>query len=447
MKIIFDRQKISNDIAPLMCAVSGKAVLTAIEGILIEAKKPDICVMTTYDLEKGVKITTEATVLEEGTYIINAQKFFQTLKVMNSDEITLTVDSKLSACIESGKSSYKMSALNASDFPEIPKLKSSMSFTLKEGVLREMISQTTYAMGVNDQRAILNGTYFVIREDTMMLVSCDSFQLAKCTRKTEIENKSDEGDRLSYNFIVPIKTINELYKLLSDDEDAVTRLYYTRKYIIFEIGNIIFFSRLIDGQYIDYDRIIIKNHPIKLTLNKSELLSALERAALVTEERIAGNTRSHVRLDINGKILGDDFIIGATVNTFDDVIKTQSHIVAETQSRDASTTHNNEQDIVDTSINLAKFGVPDYFGCGPFRFTSTKKNLAPILGLDGYREIMKKMKENNIDIPLVAIGGITKDDVPELMKTGIDGIAISGSVLRAENPVETMYNLQLTINN
>ena len=147
------------------------------------------------------------------------------------------------------------------------------------------------------------------------------------------------------------------------------------------------------------------------------------------------------------KILGDDFIIGATVNTFDDVIKTQSHIVAETQSRDASTTQNNEQDVVDTSMNhLAKLGVPDYFGCGPFRFTSTKKNLAPILGLDGYREIMKKMKENNIDIPLVAIGGITKDDVPELMKTGIDGIAISGSVLRAENPVETMYNLQLTIN-
>ena len=303
MKIIFDRQKISNDIAPLMCAVSGKAVLTAIEGILIEAKKPDICIMTTYDLEKGVKITTEATVLEEGTYIINAQKFFQTLKVMNSDEVTLTVDSKLSACIESGKSSYKMSALNASDFPEIPKLKSSMSFTLKESVLREMISQTTYAMGVNDQRAILNGTYFVIREETMMLVSCDSFKLAKCTRKTEIENKSDDGDRLSYNFIVPIKTVNELYKLLSDDEDAVTRLYYTRKYIIFEIGNIIFFSRLIDGQYIDYDRIIIKNHPIKITLDRIELLSALERAALVTEERIAGNTRSHVRLDINGDIM------------------------------------------------------------------------------------------------------------------------------------------------
>ena len=146
------------------------------------------------------------------------------------------------------------------------------------------------------------------------------------------------------------------------------------------------------------------------------------------------------------KILGDDFIIGATVNTFDDVLLCQ-------------------QSTVNGQQTLSPFPsppplpyplphpfpspapVPDYFGCGPFRFTSTKKNLAPILGLDGYREIMKKMKENNIDIPLVAIGGITKDDVPELMKTGIDGIAISSSVLRAENPVETMYNLQLTVNN
>ena len=139
------------------------------------------------------------------------------------------------------------------------------------------------------------------------------------------------------------------------------------------------------------------------------------------------------------KILGDDFIIGATVNTFDDVLLCQQSTVNRQQSLSTEYTP--------SPLPVPRSPLPDYFGCGPFRFTSTKKNLAPILGLDGYREIMKKMKENNIDIPLVAIGGITKDDVPELMKTGIDGIAISGSVLRAENPVEAMYNLQLTVNN
>ena len=134
-------------------------------------------------------------------------------------------------------------------------------------------------------------------------------------------------------------------------------------------------------------------------------------------------------------ILGDDFIIGATVNTFDDVIKSTSQRVNKTTRQQT------------LSPFPSPAPVPDYFGCGPFRFTSTKKNLAPILGIEGYKNIINKMKENNIDIPLVAIGGITKDDVPELMKTGIDGIAISGSVLRAENPVEEMYNLQFIIHN
>ena len=94
MKIIFNRSAISSAVAPLMCAVSGKSTLTAIEGILVEAKIPDTCTLTTFDLEKGVRITVEAKVIEEGSYIINAQKFTQTLRVMEGEEVTLTVDEK-----------------------------------------------------------------------------------------------------------------------------------------------------------------------------------------------------------------------------------------------------------------------------------------------------------------------------------------------------------------
>lgn len=104
-------------------------------------------------------------------------------------------------------------------------------------------------------------------------------------------------------------------------------------------------------------------------------------------------------------ILGKDFIIGGTANTFEDVV---SH-------------HQSGA---------------DYIGCGPFRFTTTKEKLSPILGLEGYASIVRKMKENNINLPIVAIGGITYDDIPEIMHTGVTGIALSGTVLRAENPVE-----------
>ena len=303
MKIIFNKQKVSAAVAPLMCAVSGKSTLTSIEGILIEAKIPDTCVLTTYDLEKGMRITIEAKVIEEGTYIINAQKFNQTIKVMDGDEITLTVDDKLIATIESGKSQHKMNALAGTDFPIIPKLTSDHSFVISQGVLKRMLGKVSYAMGINDQRPVLNGAYFEVKEGSLMLVSCDSYKLAKCTKHTDITNTGVEGSQVDFSFIVPVKTVNELSRMLLDDEDESVQIYMTRKNIIFILGSLTFFSRLVDGRYIDYDRILVKTHKIHVKVGKYELLSALERAALITEERIAGSVRSSVRLDLQSGIL------------------------------------------------------------------------------------------------------------------------------------------------
>ncbi len=304
MKIIFNRSAISAAVAPLMCAVSGKSTLTTIEGILIEAKFPDTCVMTTFDLEKGVRITVEAKVIEEGSYIINAQKFNQTLRVMEGEEVTLTVDDKLVACIFSGRSSHKMSALAGSDFPNIPELVSDRSFIIGQAVVKKMMNQVSFAMGINDQRAVLNGTFFKITDTDLMMVACDSFKLAKCRKTTDLTNKNTNGnDHLDYSFIVPAKTMNELNRLISDDEEALMQIFVTRKHIVFLIGELTFFSRLVDGEYIDYNRIIMTSHKISVKLNQRELIAALERAALVTEEKIAGSVRSHVKLDASQNLL------------------------------------------------------------------------------------------------------------------------------------------------
>lgn len=140
-----------------------------------------------------------------------------------------------------------------------------------------------------------------------------------------------------------------------------------------------------------------------------------DRVALVKELQIDGVHlgKNDMPIAEARKILGDGFIIGGTANTFEDV---KAHYEAGA----------------------------DYIGCGPFRFTTTKEKLSPILGLEGYREIIRSMKGNNcagkkgesIDIPLVAIGGITKEDIPEIMKTGVNSIALSGCILHAENPAE-----------
>lgn len=110
------------------------------------------------------------------------------------------------------------------------------------------------------------------------------------------------------------------------------------------------------------------------------------------------------------RVLGRDRVIGGTANTFNDVV-------------------------------MHYDSGADYIGCGPFRFTTTKSNLSPILGIDGYSEIIKQMRERGISIPLVAIGGITKDDIPGLLETGVSGVALSGAILNAENPVDEMRDI------
>lgn len=120
--------------------------------------------------------------------------------------------------------------------------------------------------------------------------------------------------------------------------------------------------------------------------------------------------KNDMPVDEARRVLGEDYIIGGTANTFDDIER------------------------------LARQGA-DYIGCGPFRFTTTKKNLAPVLGIEGYREIIKKMEEAGIDLPVVAIGGITADDIDDILATGVRGIAVSGTVIRAENPVEEMKQI------
>ncbi|MBQ7172903.1 MAG: DNA polymerase III subunit beta [Clostridia bacterium] len=302
MKILFNRQQISEAVAPLMCAVSGKSTLSAVEGILIDARENQTCVMTTFDLEKGMRIQVSAQVEEPGVFVINAQKFVQTLRVMEGEFVTLTVNESNQACISSGISNHRMNAISGNDYPVVPRLVTEDGFVISQGVLKDMIGKVMYAMAVNDQRPMLNGCYFKVTEGEITAVACDSFKLAKCVVKTEIENKNEDNSSLKFDFIIPTKTVNELYKLLKDDEETV-RIYMTRKNIVFNIGDLVFFSRLIEGQYIDYNRIILQNHRIFVTVSKEKFISALERAALVTEEKVAGSVRSHVKLDFEGDLL------------------------------------------------------------------------------------------------------------------------------------------------
>ncbi len=303
MKIVFKNSEINAAVAPLMSGVSAKNMLAATGGILIEAKMPDQCVMTTFDLEKGVRVTMEADVIEAGRAIINASKLSQIVRVMEGNDITLTVDDRMCATVVSGRASHTMTALPAEDFPEVPVLSAPQGYVVSQALLKGMISKSMFAMGVNDQRPVLNGLYFAVTGEKLQTVSCDSIKMATCA--TEAAVSGLEGGAVEdTRFILPNKSVSELYKLISDkDEDATVTLYMGRKNMVFSLGSIIFFSKLIEGEYIDYNRFILRNHKITVRVDRDSLITALEHAALITEEKVAGSVRSHVRLEFAGSAL------------------------------------------------------------------------------------------------------------------------------------------------
>ena len=157
MKIIFNKNDMCEAVSPLQSGVSGKTALTATEGILFEAQAPDVCRMTTFDLEKGVRLSVRVEVIEEGAAIISAAKFSQTVGAMEDGEITLSVDDRNCVSITCGRASHTMNALPAADFPDLPRLRSVNGFTVPRKTLRAMIGKCMHAMGTNDQRPFLNG--------------------------------------------------------------------------------------------------------------------------------------------------------------------------------------------------------------------------------------------------------------------------------------------------
>ena len=328
MKIIFNKNDMCEAVSPLQSGVSGKTALTVTEGILFEAQAPDVCRMTTFDLEKGVRLSVRVEVIEEGAAIISAAKFSQTVRAMEDGEITLSVDDRNCVSITCGRASHTMNALPAADFPDLPRLRSVNGFTVPRKTLRAMIGKCMHAMGTNDQRPFLNGMYMRVTDGRLDTVACDSFRMAVCSTPAETENRNESGDALNYRFILPNKSVGELFRLLDyrnekseksldsleslesgesaesrEQGEPLTRIHMFRKNIVFDLDGITFFSRLIDGEYMDYERIIVRNHRILVTVDRDVLLSALERAALITEERVPGAVRSSVRLDIVGGML------------------------------------------------------------------------------------------------------------------------------------------------
>ena len=293
-----------NVLTPAMGTVSNKNTITSIEGVLIETLDSGLVQISTYDMNKGVRATFEPTEIErEGKFIINAQRLYQTVRVLPDDELTIDINDKLNCEISCGKASFSIFAARGEDFPNLPDLVSDKGFEVSSSTLKKIIGKVSHSIAAQDNRAMLMGAYFKINNDGMEVVSCDSYTLSKCNIKCDVNSLTDNNVSVDYSFIIPGHALSELSKILPDDEEYKCMFYLSRKHAIVKCDDITFFTRTIDSEYIDYNRIIPKENDIFVSVNRERMLSGLERANIIAEEKIQGSGRSYVKIKADGNIL------------------------------------------------------------------------------------------------------------------------------------------------
>ena len=310
MRFTVSKSILINKLTPAMGTVSNKGTITAIEGVLIETIDGQIRI-STYDMTKGVRSTFEAIEIErEGKFIINAQRLYQTVRVMPEDEVTIDVNDKLNCTISSGKASFSMFAMKGEDFPNLPELSGDRGFEISSDKIRLMIGKVAHSIAEIDNRPMLCGAFFKITKDNLEVVSCDSYTLSRCSVKCEINSLFEASD-IDFSFIIPGHALSELSKNLAEGDDENVCFYISRKHAIIKKGDSIFFTRTIDSEYIDYNRIIPKDNDIIITVDRDRFLDGLERANIVADEKIKGSTRSYVKLTTDDQFIS---ITSASVN-------------------------------------------------------------------------------------------------------------------------------------
>lgn len=308
MKAVFNRDSLLMAITKSLGCVSNDKTMGNVEGIYIGTQGSEECMICAYDYEKGMKTIIGAKVEAEGSMVINGSKLASVVKFMPS-EITIETNDSGTATISSGKSKFQLYYINGENFPPIPELTPERFFTLPQYVLKKLISQTSFAISHDDLRPVLTGLYFEVSKDKVRCVACDSFRLAvrDVTIDTNLSSKTEEDE---FKFIVPGKTVNELVRLLEDKDDEI-KFSLTRKRVIFSLNmrygeeerETILFSRLIDQMYLEYERFFPKESKTFVKVDREELENALERACLVTEDKIQGQAKTGVKLSFADQTL------------------------------------------------------------------------------------------------------------------------------------------------
>ena len=262
--------------------VAQNSSLSVIDGILCKAGQG--LSLTGYNMETAITYEIEADVSDMGECILPAKLFGDIVRRLPEGPVTVVVDENYKVSIRAGYASFTISAESAEDYPELPDVNDGKPIRIPQCKLKEMISGTIFAVSENQGRPIHTGVKFEVTDDSITAVAVDGFRLARRTFHPQ------EGTGRELSFVVPAAGLKEVEKILTDcDEDAAFTL--GSKHILFQVGSATLVCRLLEGEFLDWRRVVPTNCPIKLVANVADLASSVERVGLIVSEKYKSPVR------------------------------------------------------------------------------------------------------------------------------------------------------------
>jgi len=276
MKVKVNKENLSKTLQSVQNAINPRAGLPILSNLLIEVIDKKLQ-LTGTDLDIGVISTIDAEIITPGAITVPAKKFSDIIREFSEDYITITAKKNNIVIVECGKAVFKIMGLPKEEFPKLPTFPNTQFITIPHQALKTMLGMTVFAISRDETRYILNGVMFLIKEKNMTFVATDGRRLSLI--KKELKTPKS----LTTKFIVPAKTVTELLKTLEDTNKEL-RIRYTQNQILFDLGETTIISRLIEGEYPNYEQVIPKEGNNKLTIDKEKLLLATKRASLLTTQ-------------------------------------------------------------------------------------------------------------------------------------------------------------------
>ena len=276
MKIICTKQNLAKGVSIVSKAVPSKTTMPILECILIDAST-DVIKLTANDMELGIETIVEGTIEEKGMVALNAKIFYEIIRRLPDNDVTIKTDEKFAATITCEKAKFNIPGKSGEDFAYLPMIERDEPLTISQYTLKNMIYQTIFSIAVNDNNKLMTGELFEIKDNCLKIVSLDGHRIA--IRKMPL--KKDYSDR---KVVVPGKTLNEISKILSGEMDDVVSIFFTNNHILFEFDQTMVVSRLIEGEYFRIDQMLNSDYDTKLTVNKKEMLSCIDRTTMLIKD-------------------------------------------------------------------------------------------------------------------------------------------------------------------